>query len=128
MKPFGIKEELVYERFKQQKFEDSAGILNEFMKFFLISISIYLILCLTVLEVPSSHNLSMVFLIIVTTIVQQLRISKFSYILGISFTSLLQFRTMIISLYTFQEYLSFCYALSYFYLWHFQLELVYSKA
>ena len=128
MKQFGIKEELVYERYKQQKFENSVGFLKIIMKLFLLSASIYLILCLTVIESPSHHIRSMVFLITISTIVQRLnRNAKLSYILGIAFTSMVQFRTMITGLCSFPEYLGLCCAISYFYLWHCQLELVYIK-
>ena len=61
MKPFGIKEELVYERYKQEKFENSAGFLKVIIKFFLLFASIYLILRLTVVESTTIDIMSMVF-------------------------------------------------------------------
>ena len=128
MKPFGIKEELIYERYKEQKFDNSIEFLKIVMKVFIITMSTYLILCLTLIESTTKHILSLIFLVIASIIVQLLnRNAKFSYILGIFFTALIQFRTLLVGLYNFQEYLSLCCALSYFYLWNCQLELVYSN-
>ena len=98
------------------------------MKFFMLSVSIYFILCLTVIESPSHHLMSIAFLLTISTIVQRLNINvKISYILGIAFTSVIQFRALIMGLYSFPEYLSLSCVLSYFYLWNCQLELVYNK-
>ena len=128
MNPFGIKEELVYERYKKQKLTISTGFLRIIMNFFVVSLGIYLLLCLTIIDSTSTKNWSLIFLFIMSIIVQLLNKNvKLSYILGICFSALMEFRTMQLGLLNFPEHLSLFCAMSFFYLWHCQLEFVYSK-